>query len=240
MSDKYQPLTDAILREIQKIKNPDLRKLQKVIETKVEYLCEKGLISFGHDYSLTGLGLECRIKIIFQKMGFSISRGRDGMEDFVIKVPESLKPNTPIVLEVKSSRKPIITRDELRQLDDWVFDLSKEERARKYGLGGGGGVDPLAIVSQGMITRESRPRFHPSPHKGVMVFNGPIGSPFQKREIECLSQNDEEFVNKRNFCIIPFNILISYFEEYQTNNDIKSHLWEQIHLTTGILPFLPK
>ena len=122
------------------------------------------------------------------------------MEDFVVKSPFDYEPSKPIVLEVKSSRKQHISRDQLRQLDDWVFELSGEQEARKYGLQGKGGIDTLAFVSHGMVTRESRPRYHPTPHKGVFIFNGPVGTPFNKR-----NKNSSPKV------ILPFLISLNVF-----------------------------
>lgn len=181
-------------------------------------------MNFGHDYALTEFGLECRVKEIFQGMGFQINSGREGMEDFVVSPPTGAKPDTPIVLEVKSSRKPNIGIDELRQLDDWVFDLSGEGRARKHGLGGGYALVPFIS-----------PHRHPSPHKGVLLFNGPIGTPFNQRLSTCINPNYDDFIEKRNFCIIPFNVLLSFLEHYQQNSSVKNHLWEQIHNTSGVL-----
>jgi len=237
MSDKYNFLREAIRHEVRKIQSPCFDEVLKILNMEIECLCREGLISFGSDYSLSGFGLECRVKEIFEKMGFEIIPGRDGMEDFVIKAPHVATAVTPIVLEVKSSRKPHIARDQLRQLDDWVFELSGEQKARKHGLGGGGGIDPLAIVSGGMITRKSKPVFHPTPHKGVMVFNGPLGLPFSQRTTDCIGPNEADFVDNRNFCIIPFDVLVSYFEEYSISTEVKNQFWSQIHSTAGLLSY---
>jgi len=174
MADKYSSLREVIRSEVRKIDSPFFDEVIKTINTEIECLYIEGIISFGNDYLLSGFGLECRVKDIFKKMGFEIIPGRDGMEDFVIKAPNGVTPTTPLVLEIKSSRKPHITRDELRQLDDLVFELSGEQQARKHGLGGGGGPDYLALASWGLLSRQSKPVFHPTPHKGVLIFNGPI------------------------------------------------------------------
>lgn len=224
MTDQYSELRRAIRRAIEGIKRPLFSEIHKTFKSEVASLCNDGLVNFGHDYALTDFGLECRVKEIFQRMGFQISSGREGMEDFVVSAPVGAKPDEPVVLEVKSSRKPNIGIDELRQLDDWVFNLSGEERARKHGLGGG-----YAIV------RLMLPHRHPSPHKGAMLFNGPIGTPFNERPSKCINPNHEDFIEKRNFCIIPFSVLLSFFGEYQQNSSLNNHLWEQIHNTSGVL-----
>ena len=146
---------------------------------------------------------------------------------------EGLELENPIVLEIKSSNKasgPSIA--ELRELDDWVFELSGEEFARKEGLGGG--CDPLAVSSYGMVTERHT---HPSPHKGVMVFNGPREKKFQERqEKDILVSDQKDFVFKRNICIISLECLISWYDEYQINNSVNSNFWEIIHSTVGVLP----
>jgi hypothetical protein len=168
-------------------------------------------------------------------MGLVVIVGRDGMEDFVVQPSKEASPATPLVLEVKSSKKPHIARDDLRQLDDWVFELSGEERARKHGLGGGGGFDPLSFVSWGLLSRQSKPVFHPTPHKGILIFNGPVGLPFSQRTTDCIGANDRDFVAKRNFCIIPFHTLLHYFAECAKNTAVKAHFWSELHSTAGIL-----
>lgn len=221
----------------------DIRKYVSISEEKPKYddvlkhikgilddLAESGEITLGHDKDLTGEPLEIRTKIIFENMGFEIKKGRLGLEDFVVQPPPNVQPNEPIVLEVKSSRKQNIDRDNLRQLDDWVFDLSGEEKARKEGLGGG--IDYVAMATDGLRTRKKK---HPSPHKGVMIFNGPIGEEFNTRKTDCVNPNDVEFVLKRNFCIIPLSVLIVYAEGYTKNVSIKEIFWGCIHKTTGML-----
>ena len=240
MTDKYKLLCEAIEGSIKKIRKPQLAEVWKATKRQIERLCEEGFISFGNDYALTSFGLECRVKQVFQSMKFDITPGRDGMEDFIVPVPDGFQPPTgkahyPLVLEVKSSRKSYISRDDLRQLDDWVFELSGEEKARKYGLGGGGGLDYMAFASHGMLTSTSQPAFHPSPHKGVMVFNGPIGTPFSERKTRCLGSDQEEFAYKRDFCIIPFDILLKYLGKYQKDSSTRKQFWDQIQLTAGLL-----
>ncbi len=168
--------------------------------------------------------------MLFEKLGFDVVKGRSSMEDFIIKPPSDTQINDPLVLEVKSSQKPHLSRDNLRQLDDWVFDLSGEEKARKEGLGGG--VDPLAMVTQGLASRKKR---HPTPHKGILIFNGPVGIDFSERSSICFDENDREFIEKRNFCIISLDVLVNYMKAFEKDEAIRLIFWESIHKTAGML-----
>lgn len=242
MTDKYKLLREAIEDSIRKTDKPQLTEVDKATREQIWRLCEEGFINLGNEHALTSFGLECRVKQVFESMKFDVTPGRDGMEDLIVPVPDGFqppsgRPHRPLVLEVKSSRKLYISRDDLRQLDDWVFELSGEEKARKHGLGGGGGIDYMAIVSHGMLTSGSRPAFHPSPHKGVLVFNGPIGTPFSARTTRCLGPNEEEFAYRRDFCIIPFDTLLKYLEECQKDTSVNKEVWNQIQSTAGLLSF---
>ncbi len=125
------------------------------------------------------------------------------------------------MLEIKSSRHFQISVDDLRQLDDWVFDLSGEEKTRKKGLGGG--IDVLAMATQGMLSESKR---HPDPHKGVLIFNGTLGMPFEERISSKLHSNQIELVEKRNFCIISIQDLLKLFEKPE-------EVWSILHETAG-------
>ena len=212
-----KPLFDEAFRRIQK----DLIQL-----------ASEDLLRLGPDYSLSGVPLEIRTKQLFKSMGFKISDGRPGLEDFVVDPPSDSSIADRVILEVKSSRKPQIERDDLRQLDDWIFDLSGEEGARKRGLP----VGVSAIVTGGFGVS---PRKHSSPHKGVLVFNGPINTPFEERAQTCLGQNDNDFVNKRNFCILPLADLISYSVTVQRGKKRSIEFWELLHSACGLFQLVP-
>jgi hypothetical protein len=235
MPDFLAPLRAAIRREIEKTDSPLLSDVEKAIHKELESLCLEGGISFGDNHSLSGLGLECRVERAFKELGLEISRGRDGMEDFVVSPPLGVTPAVPLAIEVKSSRKPHLGRDELRQLDDWVFELSGEQQARKHGLGGGGGPDHLAFVSWGLLSRQSKPVFHPTPHKGVLIFNGPLAAPFSQRTACCVAPNDEDFVYKRNFCVVPLNVLLAWSSPETGLRAGTDQIWTLIHSTAGVL-----
>lgn len=228
-----QILESTIRTYLEKTKPSTFQNVICTIQRDLEILTENGVLDLGPDIELGGYSLEIKTKLIFLNMGFNVARGRDGFEDFVIHSSKGMKPIDPLVIEVKSSRKPNISRDDLRQLDDWVFDLSGEEEARKHGLGGG--FDALSFATNGMI---SLPKRHPSPHKGVMIFNGPIGVPFKNRPKTCISHNELDFITKRNLCIIPLNILLDYFVKFQDRSEIKEIFWNSIHKTIGQLEII--
>jgi hypothetical protein len=98
-----------------------------------------------------------------------------------------------------------------------------------------GGIDDfLALATHGVFTSKY---FHPTPHKGVMIFNGPIGQSFENRQKDWLGTNEKAFAQKRDFCIISLECLISWYNSYQKDNSISSDFWKAIHSTAGILPF---
>ena len=224
---------DTVIKDfISRLPTPPLyENVLKEIEKTLEVLSETGKIELGPDENLRGTPLEIRTRLLFEKMGFDIRQGhRSNLEDFIISPPTDAENNHPLVLEVKSSNRPNISRGDLRQLDDWVFDLSGEEKARKEGLGGG--LDTKAILSQGFFTTKRR---HPTPYKGVMIFNGPIGINFSERNSICFDENNREFIEKRDFCIIPLSVLIDYVKAFGEDKTIRLILWECIHKTRGML-----
>lgn len=195
---------------------------ERYLLDELKALQRKGELSLGRDEDLSGMSLELRVQQLFQSVGFDIREGRVGMEDFVVEPCEHDKITDKLVLEVKSSRNVQLQLDDLRQLDDWVFDLSGEELARKVGLGGG--VDLLALQTGGMMSARKR---HPKPHKGVLVFNGPLGVGFASRSSSILHSNLLEFAEKRNFCVIGLGQLIKLLKSDRQT------VWETLHKTVG-------
>lgn len=204
--------------------------LDKALRTALDSLVDQEVIGLDDEHRLGGRALEIRVKQLFTEIGLDIRPGRPGHEDFILPPSDESSPNFPLVLEVKSSRKPQIGRDELRQLDDWVYDLSQEEIARTHGLGGT--VDSLAILAGGMMTQMHR---HPSPHKGVMIVNAPLGIPFGERLTSPVAENDRDFVEKRNFCILPLSVLIECTDAIMNSRFSIAEFWHLIHQTRGIL-----
>jgi hypothetical protein len=205
-------------------------KILSEVIAALDLLVDQGYLSLGEDCQLTGRPLEIRVRLLFEKMGLNAVEGRAGREDFTVAPPSDDFLQIPLVIEVKSSRKPQVTRDCLRQVDDWVYDLSQEEVARKQGLGGG--VDDLATLTHGLSSTRHR---HPSPYKGVLIVNAPVGTPFECRTESCVASNDIEFVEKRNFCVIPIQSLAHCCDAISAGQSNVIELWNRIHGTCGVL-----
>lgn len=225
-------LQSAIRDIIKNMGSPILQDVHAGIQAELKQLCNDRHISFGPDHNVGEFGLECRVKDLFLRMGLLVRDGRKGLEDLIVTPvtpPEGNSPTIPLpaiplVVEVKSSRKAFISRDDLRQLDDWVFELSGEEQARKHGITLPG--NPILQGYGGVTGR------HGTPHKGVMVFNGPVGMPFNSRTV-CLGPNEEEFAKKRNFAIIPLATLIDCEKEITSRSELLSQIWASIHKCEG-------
>lgn len=230
MRSEKAGLKEAVKQYVQKQKNSVYDSISSSIEEALVELADEGFLELDPDYRLTGKSLEIRVKKVLEEVGFTIRSSREGFEDFIIIPPENTNTRDPIVLEVKSSRQPQIKREDLRQLDDWVFDLSNEHKARKHGLGGGG--DLLSYASGGVFTSINR---RPSPHKGVMIFNGPVSTQFDQRRTSCLAANDIEFVEKRNFCVVPFESLLTFVSMIRDYTSTEVELWEKLHECIGVL-----
>lgn len=193
---------------------------ERFLSNQLRLLQENGSLSLGDDKDLSGLPLEIRVQRLFESVEFDIRSGKEGKEDFVIVAKENDTPKDNFVVEVKSGKNRPIDLKDLRQLDDWVFDLSGEGEARKHGLS----VGVAGIITGGLGLG---PRRHPTPHKGVMIFNGPIGKPFSERSGPILHANQVEFARKRNFCVIGLEDLISLIEQG------RACLWTTLHSTVG-------
>lgn len=183
---------------------------------------------FENDHALRGRELEDRVAFLLREIGFVIEVGRPGMEDLLAHhIPEWL-PKKPLAIEVKSSSKAQVSRGALRQLDDWVFDLSGEETIRK------------GIVRYELAFRRSSPLLaprasHPTPHKGVLVYNGPVDVPFRARPESCLGANELAFARKRDLCVVTFAGLLEWSSASQTDGRAGARLWNAIHACQGML-----
>jgi hypothetical protein len=231
--NKYENLLSNFISSISDIKQPVFDEIIDTIEKELKKLYIEGKIVLNDDYALQHSGLEIRVEKVFKDLGFNVSPGRaKNLEDFIIEPQRHFSIQSPLVIEVKSGKHQYIPRDDLRQLDDWVFELSGEEKDRK-------GDTFSDSFQAGWINGESaiipKQYKHPTPHKGVMVYNGPVGTLFKERSNNCINPNDSEFVNKRFFCIIPFHILVSCFEKLLANEIEPKELWEKIHRTSGLL-----
>lgn len=230
MGGKYGSFRKAIRQELQELKLPKMGEVQKALDKELRELLRDGVVSPGPLCKLGGKDLEIYVRHIFDDMGFKVELKKcdESKWDGIIHPSKELKPRKPIVLEVKSCDKKSPKMDDLRQLDDWVFQLSGEEEARKKNLGG-------KVVTMVNGVGVALAQVHPTPHKGVMVFNGQLGVPFKGRESDWLESNQSEFVQLRDFCIISLECLICWYEQCKEDDIIVQDFWSNIHSTVGIL-----
>lgn len=202
----------------------------------LDIMARDGRVDIGEDAKLTNGALEIRVKMLFEHAGMEVMDGRPGMEDLVVKPPENSGCYIPLAIEVKSKNKQSPLMDHLRQLDDYVFDLSREKEVRKRGLSKWN--KPKSQIGGMSIGAIQPPHIHPDRHKGVFVFNGPLGVPFENRPENWIESNQKQFVEDRGFCLMSLEALITWAEACHDNADRLNQFWKNIYETNGILyPF---
>jgi len=182
------------------------------------------------DYQMKGEMLERRVQSLLEGIFTkdSVKKGRESREDLIITPPASFKPSYPLVVEVKGSGRKSPTIEDLRQLHHWVSDLSQEGEMRRTSLRGAPTPRANAI--------SLRPVGHPKPHKGVLVFNGPVDKPFEERDDNWVGHNELKFAEENVLCLISLKCLLEWWEEIQKQKVLAHRLWEKIHETDGVLP----
>jgi len=185
------------------------------------------------DYQLEGKELELRVQSLLEGIFTrgSVRKGRKSREDLIITPPRSFKPSYPLVVEVKGSRRKSPTIENLRQLHHWVSDLSQEGEMRRTSLRGA----PTPRANSISI----RPVGHPNPHKGVLVFNGPVDKPLEERDDNWVGYNELKFAKDNALCLVSLKCLLEWWEEIQKQKELRSiahQLWRKIHETDGVLP----
>ena len=100
---KHKSLRKLLRDAVQQAEHPVMHEVEQALRSELRQLATDGLVEFGEDHTLTGLALECRVRQLFETMGFCIRAGRDGKEDCVVECPDGVEPATPLVIEVKSS-----------------------------------------------------------------------------------------------------------------------------------------
>jgi len=193
----------------------------------LDELAESGALALGPDHRLGGRGLETRVRLLFAQLGWSGSKPSTIDADFVVTVPSGFQPDRPLVIEVKSGKGVAPDRNNLRQLDDWVFELSGEDAARKRN------IVAAPAPSRGQLSPVAA-RVHPNPHKGVFIYNGPLGTEFTQRPSTWLGPNEIAFAGKRNFCVLRLETLIAWVLVCVTDEK-RREFWKAIQDTAGIL-----
>lgn len=223
-------LRRAIRTAVSTMDQPDYDALLKTFRDELNQLRKQRKIALGPDQSLGGDGLAVRVAELLAELGFTVQPGREeNLEDLIVRPPATFTPAVPLVLEIKSGKAVSPNRDGLRELDDWVFEVSGEEQVRKgqlsvshihgwltFGLG-------ATLIS------------HPSPHKGMFVYNGQLGTPFADRAKNWLGANEQEFAAKRNFCVASLECLVAWHSWCSRDMSARASFWQTIHATAGVL-----
>lgn len=232
MTHKSENIGESIaaLVEMSTVRNFDI--LYDQFQHAMYGLVQKRIVHLKPDHKLGGKGLEVRVRLILEDMGLTVCDGREkNLEDLVVPVPDFAKPSIPLVVEVKSGRKQLgPAREALRELDDWVFELSGEAKIRKNVYEK---VDPnRTYFSPGAL--QPRPS-HPNPHKGVLVYNGPVDQPFEERPSQILGPNEKEMAENRSFCVISLPCLLSWLGACKKSQEAVREFWDRVLVCHGEL-----
>lgn len=212
-----------------------LEDLKLWFDKKLESLVNKGKLRFKDDRYLGGLALEIRVRNSFSDIGFNVTQVNKIDCDGLLVPNNDFEIKNPIVFEIKSGKSLAPSRTELRQLDDYIFELSGEEKARKEGLGKEGiHYDPLANLFGHNLVKGKK-YFHPTPQKGCMIFNNVEGTHFLEPSIFELGFNELEFVKKRNICVMTFRTLLYLTSKVKHNELSLTEFWNMIQKTEGVL-----
>lgn len=202
------------------------------------------------DYKLTDKELQCRIGELFSTLDCKVViEPRFVKDDLLIEPPTDWLPQIKIAVEAKGpkSKERLTTRD-LRQLDDWVFDLSGEKDIRRRSLIRW--KNPLlreqdiGTPELGMTILETAGAVpyspvHPSPVKGLLVFNGPTNKSFEDRSADWFPSNERKFAEIRSFCVLSLESLLRWVEACEYDDQLKQLFWLQLHETFGLCPDPP-
>jgi hypothetical protein len=199
------------------------------------------------DYQLKDTPLEKRVGELLRQVGMDVScEPRGSKEDFILKPRADWLPQNTIVLEVKGklSKTSPNTKEDLRQLDDRVFELSGEMTIRRRTLNAWN--DPLHRVQNigpphlgiSFVTNPGpipRSQTHPNVVKGVLLFNGPTTMPFEERKSEWLGSDQLEFAEFRSFCVISLQTLIGWVDACTEDDELCGIFWRTLYETHGCM-----
>ncbi|MFA5903590.1 MAG: hypothetical protein WC836_06605 [Desulfobacula sp.] len=226
---KYKELISNLESSISSVHEARYDEINQEVDSLLKRLYQAGKISLAEDFCLAGKALEVRVEKLLKSIGLQIREGRrENLEDFIVNPSTDFTTKIPLAIEVKSGKNQCISRDDLRQLDDWVFELSGEEDIRKR--------RPPETKNTFYITAglPPGPDTHLTPHKGVFIFNGSIGTPFENRPTNCIHPNDIEFAKKRFFCVFKFQDIVEISLKVNERELELSKIWESIHNCSGL------
>jgi len=220
-------------KELEKHNDISFEELESWFEKKMEILVNDGKIFYRNEEFLGGNALEIKVRHILKQIGFKITYEKNIDCDGIIRHNDDFKLKKPVVLEIKSGKSNSPSRTQLRQLDDYIFELSGEEKARKEGLGETGlKFDPLHnIYGHGLVKQKKL--YHPSPHKGLMIYNNTEGTFFKDNFLFELGYNEKEFSIKRDICVLSYKEFLDFSTLIMKNEMQLEDLWNLIHKTSG-------
>lgn len=207
--------------------------LESWFEMKIERLVNEGKIFYRHDEYLGGKALEIKVRHILKQIGFKITFEKNIDSDGIIRPNEGFKIKKPIVFEIKSGKSNYPNRTQLRQLDDYIFELSGEEKARKEGLGDASlKYDPIHNIYGAGFAKQKK-LYHPTPHKGLMIYNNTEGTFFKDNFLFEIGFNEKEFSRKRDICVLSYKEFLDFSKRVIDKNMQLEELWNLIHTTVG-------
>lgn len=222
-------LIDVLAEYVDQSGNVEHDDLTMCFEGALRELTERGKINLLPDYRLGDRALEIRVRQLLVSMNLDAQWGRERKEDIVVGVPSFARPSIPLVIEVKSGKSASTSMRDLRQADDWVFDLSGESKNRQRGIDDPG--KQRGYRSKGAM--QAAP--FDKPKKGVLVFNGEVGTKFDDRHEFRIEANQLDFLEKRYICVISFQCLLSWESAFKRSPSIVQTFWSQVQKCKGVL-----
>lgn len=219
--------------ELEKYKDISFEDLESWFHRKMEILVNDGKLFYRHDEYLGGKALEIKVRHILKLIGLTISFDKNIDCDGIINHNDNFNIKKPIVLEIKSGKSNCPSRTQLRQLDDYIFELSGEEKARKEGLGGTGlKYDPLHNMYGRNLVKQKK-LYHPTPHKGLMIYNNTEGTFFKESFHFELEFNEKVFCAKRDICVLSYKEFLDISKLIMEDKMQIEDFWNLIHKTVG-------
>lgn len=180
------------------------------------------MIKFSRNiYKLSGNLLMFEVHNIFRSFGGEIvDPGGKDTHDGIVHYKKY-----KFVLEIKSHETKGALLKDLRQLDDYVFTLSGEEKMRKER------PEQVICLIWGKVHIEpsSRP---PDPHRGVFIINHCY---LKKERCNPFHHNIIKFAEKRALCLIDWPTFLNIKKKFDKGILSSDEIFEKIYNTWGIL-----
>jgi len=210
-------------------------KIDKCYQDVSKEFIKKGKLDVGEaDHKLKGKRLEWKVYEIFEDMGIDVildenDETHDGIIIFETKGSDF--PALKFVLEIKGHDKGGARIEDLRQLDDWVFRVSGEEKARK---------ERVLVAEPIWSYGESRvgPGYfqHPDPHKGLFILNHDIKNEPADR-CAPFGSNEIRFSESRNHCLIDFLVFLQLYDKWKEKMYSLEDILLTLYETVGVFRY---